>query len=117
MEATALFDLLEQKNSYLLEFHKLNMDELNLLADGHIEHFEDFYYSRELLLNAISKLDVQISEDEIENLEQPNKIQKKKLLDILNLNRKMVMSIVDQDLAIISLLSELNKGKTKDIAS
>ena len=116
MEATVLFGLLEQKNSYLLEFHKLNMDELNLLANGRIDHLEDFYYSRELLLNAISKLDIKISEDEIDNL-QVNKNQKKKLVDILNLKRKMVMSILDQDLAIISLVNELKKDKTTDIAS
>ena len=116
MEATALFGLLEKKNSYLLEFHKLNMDELNFLGNGRIDHLEDFYYSRELLLNAIAKLDVQISEDKIENVEV-NKIQKKKLVDILSLKRKMVMSILDQDLAIISLVNELKKDKVKDIAS
>lgn len=116
MEATSLFNLLEQKNSYLLEFHKLNMDELKLLANGCIDHLEDFYYSRELLLNAISKLDIQISEDEIDSVEV-NKTQKKKLVDILSLKRKMVMSILDQDLAIISLFNELKKNKTTNIAS
>ena len=116
MEAISLFCLLEQKNSYLLEFHKLNMDELNLLANGRIDHLEDFYYSRELLLNAISKLDIQISEDEIENTKVNNN-QKKKLVDILNLKRKMVMSILDQDLAIISLVNELKRGKIADLAS
>ena len=116
MEATSLFNLLEEKNSYLLEFHKINMDELKLLANGRIDHLEDFYYSRELLLNAISKLDIQISEDEIDNV-QVNKTQKKKLIDILSLKRKMVMSILDQDLAIISLFNELKKNKTTNIAS
>ena len=115
MEAGSLFNLLEQKNSYLLEYHKLNIDELCKLAEGRMDHLEDFYYSRELLLNAISKLDVKISKNKIEGLEV-NKSQKKKLVDILNLKRKMVMSILDQDLAIISLVNELKKGKTKNIA-
>ena len=116
MEAIELFGLLEQKNSYLLEFHKLNMDELTFLANGRIDHLEDFYYSRELILNAISKLDVQISEDEVENV-QVNKGEKKKLVDLLSLKRKMVMSILDQDLAIISLVNELKKDKVLDFAS
>ena len=115
MESGSLFNLLEQKNSYLLEYHKLNIDELRKLADGRMDHLEDFYYSRELLLNAISRLDVKISKNTIESLEV-NKSQKKKLVDILNLKRKMVMSILDQDLAIISLVNELKKGKTKNIA-
>jgi len=116
MEATSLFNLLEQKNSYLLEFHKLNMSELKLLAEGKMNHLEDFYYSRELLLNAISKLDDKLEENEMGGV-QVDKKQKKKFLDILNLKRKMVMSILDQDLVIISLINELKKGKTLDIAS
>ena len=107
-ESISLFHLLEQKNSYLLEFHKLNMDELNRLAEGRMNNLENFYYSRELLLNAIHKLDDQISQNQIEELEV-NKKEKKKLVDILNLKRKMVLSILDQDLAIISLVDQLKK--------
>ena len=114
--ADSLFNLLEQKNSYLLEFHKINMNELNLLSKGCTDNLENFYYSRELLLNAIHKLDRKISENKIENL-KVGRGEKKKLVDILNLKRKMVMSILDQDLAIISLVNKLKKGSIGVIAS
>ncbi|MBC6415743.1 MAG: hypothetical protein GDA46_05050 [Bdellovibrionales bacterium] len=113
MEAVSLFNLLEQKNSYLLEYHKLNVNELDRLAKRRVENLEDFYYSRELLLDAISKVDTKISKNKIENLDV-NKKQKKRLVSILNLKRKMVMSILDQDLTILSLVNELKKGKTQD---
>lgn len=116
MEVISLFDLLEQKNSYLLEFHKINMDQLGHLSKGSLKNLEDFYYSRELLLDAIHKLDCQISGNKLEHI-TAKKSEKKKLIEILNLKKKMVMSILDQDLAILSLINELKKNGTADIAS
>ena len=114
-EAVSLFQLLEQKNSYLLEFHKINMDELKRLAEGSLNNLENFYYSREILLNAINKLDHKIFKNNMESL-KINKQGKKKLIDILNLKRKMVLSILDQDLAIISLIDQLKKSNPEDVA-
>ena len=111
----SLFQLLEQKNSYLIEFHKINMDELRRLAEGVLDNLENFYYSRELLLNAINKLDDKISKNKIEEL-KINQREKKKLVDILNLKRKMVLSILDQDLTIIALMDQLKKARVKDLA-
>ena len=113
--AISLFQLLEQKNSYLVEFHKINMDELKRLAEGSINNLENFYYSREILLNAINKLDDKISTNKIKSL-KVNKEEKKKLINILSLKRKMVLSILDQDLTIISLVDQLKKSNTTDIA-
>ena len=108
-----LFNVLEKKNSYLLEFHKINMDELSRLADGCIDNLENFYYSRELLLNAINKLDSQLKEGLNSQL-KINKKEKQKLLDLLHLKQKMVMSILEQDLIIMSLVNQLRQ-KDKDI--
>ena len=117
-ETFSLFDVLEQKNSYLLEFHKINMEELNRLAEGSLDNLENFYYSREILLNAISKLDHKLSTKEWDKPLKMDKEKKKKLLDIFYFKRKMVMSILDQDLVIISLVDRIKKNKpAKAIAS
>ena len=116
-EVFSLFEVLEKKNSYLLEFHKINMDELNRLAEGCVDNLENFYYSRELLLNAINQLDNTLSKNKLDKNLKVNKVQKKKLINIFCLKRKMVMSILDQDLAIISLVDQIKKGNIKSIAS
>ncbi len=116
-EVFSLFEVLEQKNSYLLEFHKINMNELNHLAEGCLDHLEDFYYSRELLLNAINRLDDKISQKNWDKNLKINKAEKKKLVEILNLKRKMVMSILDQDLIILSLVDKIKKDSIKAVAS
>ncbi|MCY4321489.1 MAG: hypothetical protein OXC37_03670 [Bdellovibrionaceae bacterium] len=108
LEDMSLFQLLEQKNSYLLKFHEINKDELERLSEGSTDNLENFYYSREILLNAIKKLDDQTS-NKIKAV-KVNKQEKKKLIDILNLKRKMILSILDQDLAIISLVDEIKKS-------
>lgn len=113
----SLFETLEKKNSYLLEFHKINMEELSRLAKGSLGNLENFYYSREILLNAISRLDNKISLDDLNEDVEIQPKEKKKLLDILNLKRKMVMSILDQDLTIISLVDKLKKEGIKAVAS
>ena len=116
-EVFSIFETLEKKNSYLLEFHKINMEELGRLAQGSLKNLENFYYSREILLNAISHLDDKISLNDLKKNIKINKKEKKKLLDILNLKRKMVMSILDQDLTIISLVDKLKKEGIKAVAS
>lgn len=112
-----LFEVLEKKNSYLLEFHKINMNELDRLAEGQMDNLENFYYSRELLLNAIKKLDNKITNDNLDKNLKINQEEKKKLEDILSLKRKTVMSILDQDLVILSLVDQIKKTNLQDIAS
>ena len=116
-EVFSLLEVLEQKNSYLLEFHKINMEELNRLSEGCTDNLENFYYSRELLLNAINKLDSNISQKNLYKNLEVDKSQKRKLLNILTLKKKMVMSILDQDLAIISLVDKIRNGHVEAVAS
>ena len=115
-EVQSLFNLLEEKNSYLLEFHKINNNEIERLIKGHQDNFENFYYSRELLLNAIDKLDKQIAKEEKGTCFEVQTEEKKKLKEILHLKRNMVLSILDQDLTIISLVDKLNQKNRKSVA-
>ena len=111
-----LLEILDRKNDYLLEFHKINTEEIERLNKGCIDNLENFYYGREILLNAIDKIDNTISEQGKESKYEVNKMEKKKLEEILKLKKKMVLSILDQDLVIISLVEEL-QNKIPAIAS
>ena len=112
-EVQSLFNLLEEKNSYLLEFHKINNKEIERLVEGRQDNLENFYYSRELLLNAIDRLDKQIVKEDKTSPLEAHKTEKKKLQEILRLKRNMVLSILDQDLTIISLVDRLNQKNIK----
>ncbi|MCY4513322.1 MAG: hypothetical protein OXB86_06505 [Bdellovibrionales bacterium] len=113
-EVRSLFEMLEQKNSYLLEFHKINTEEMDRLAEGCADHLEDFYYSRELLLNAIDKLDRRIQEKERKPAPLVGVSEKNKLKKLLSLKKNMILSILDQDLTILSLVEKINKDRNLD---
>lgn len=120
-EVSSVFEILEEKNSCLLEFHRINTDEILRLSQGRIDNLENFYLSRELLLRAISRLDSKIAKNN-SNGAGPNKIEvnqeeRRKLLELLNLKKNMVMSIVDQDMTILSLMEKLHQGKERFAAS
>ncbi len=121
-DVSSVFEILEEKNSCLLEFHRINTDEIRRLSQGRIDNLENFYLSRELLLRAISRLDSKIAQNN-SNSSGPRKTlevnqeERQKLLELLNLKKSMVMSIVDQDMTILSLMEKLHQGKERFAAS
>ena len=110
-EVAEIFNLLERKNSYLLEFHKINNKEIMQLSRGCIQNLENFYYSRELLLNAINRLDKQFKDKNFSRSCEMNSQEKKKLSEMLKLKNNMIQSILNQDVTILSLVDKLNEGK------
>ena len=111
VEFLEILDLLERKNSYLLEFHKINNKEISRLSKGCIRNLENFYYSRELLLNAIGRLDSRCNYEEFSKRCKVNFKEKEKLSHIFKLKDDMVRSILDQDVVILSLVDKLHEGK------
>ena len=93
-----------------MEFHKINNTEIEKLVQGCSDNLENFYYSRELLLNAIDRLDKQIAAEEQSTGFEAQNIEKQKLQELLRLKKSMVLSILDQDLIIISLVDRLQKN-------
>ena len=112
-ETESLFKILEQKNSYLVEFHKINTKEIELLTKGSLDNLENFYYSRELLLNAIERIDKRISDKRMLSDSSITKTERKKLEEILKSKKNMVLSILNQDLAIFSLVEKNEKSQKK----
>ena len=106
-----ILTLLEKKNSYLLEYHRINSKEISLLSKGQIKNLENFYYSRELLLDAIDKVDNKFKSKNLYEKSKMNHKTKQRLSDILKLKNDMVRSILDQDVTILSLVEQLNEGK------
>lgn len=111
VEITSVLEMLEKKNSYLLEFHKINNDELSRLHKGHTNNLENFYYSREILLNAIDRIDHELSFKKSKKTLKTSKKEKDKFVELIKFKQDMVLSILDQDITIISLVEELQNKK------
>ena len=114
-DVKSLFCLLEEKNDCLLKFHKLNNSEIGRLSDGCQDNLEKFYHAREALLNAIDKVDKRIAAEEKAARFEARKEEKKKLKKILRLKRDLALSILDQDLVILSLMNGLHEDDPPEV--
>ena len=114
-DVKALFHLLEKKNRCLLKFHKLNNDEIERLTAGCQDNLDNFYHDREALLSAIDQVDKRIAEEEKPARFEAQTAEKKRLKKILRLKRDMVLSILDQDLVILSLMSGLQEDNENEL--
>ena len=108
-DVKSLFCLLEKKNDCLLKFHKLNNSEIGRLTCGCQDNLDNFYHAREALLAAIDKADKRIAAEEKAARFEARKEEKKKLKKLLRLKRDLVLSILDQDLVILSLMNGLRE--------
>ena len=108
-----VIDLLGRKNGYLVDFQTLNSEELARIEQGNFANLEAFYYDRELLLNAMEKLDHKLREYSVDELGSTQSPFKEKILELLKNKRKFIHNILDQDMAIHDSLSASSVVKAK----
>ncbi len=100
----AIIDLLQQKNRYLVQFEKRSSLECNRLRAGDFNHIKQFYYKRQVILDAIENIDTHL------NKFKPPKISKKDkktITQLLQKNRDITRTILRKDILIHSYLNGL----------
>ena len=65
--------LLEQKNNYLVQFKKIGDFECRRLQSGDYSHIEQFYYSRQIILDAIGHIDEHLKRYNPKNISESHK--------------------------------------------
>ncbi len=103
---TYMIELLSKKNSYLIEFQKLNKEELGRLKNSNFQNLEDFYYDREILLNAISRIDQELSHYKVEDFKDVSEESKRKIIYLLRNKRQFLVYILNQDMQIHEQLGD-----------
>ena len=104
--------LLKQKNKQLSRFEKLSTEEYNRLLAGEFNHIQKFYKARQQLLQSIEHIDRQLKKQQVHH--QPSKEDKKKVLKLLQIKKKIVLSILHKDLMIYSQLNEKDSLSLKE---
>ena len=105
--------LLQKKIAYLQDFQNLNREEWTRINQGNLENIEDFYYDREILLNAIERIDKQLQHYKIDQCEGVDKKSKNKIIFLLQKKRKAIHHIVGQDMKIHDCLHLVFAEKNK----
>ena len=97
-------DLLQQKKDYLKEFEKINSVECNRLRAGDYNHIQQFYYNRQIILDAISNIDKHLKECEAQAFSEEEKQLVRSLFQNM---RGLITSILHTDILIHSYLNDL----------
>ena len=95
-----MISLLKRKNSYLVDFKILNTEELDRIKSGDLNNLEAFYYDREILLNAMGRIDKELSHYTLDQFEDVSESSKKTILDLLKNKKQFIRFILNQDMQI-----------------
>lgn len=117
MSIHEVIDLLDRKNKYLSDFRKINTEELVRIQKGNLNNLETFYFDREVLLNAIDRLDQSMQGCKLDQLEDVCDTSRKKVLDLLTEKKKLINGIISQDLDIHSRLESQATTSKKEQAA
>ena len=97
-------NLLKQKNEYLSQFKNLTLKELQRLQTGDTAHINQFYYLRQIILDAIESIDMYLKLYELQDSSETNA---RIILMFLQKNRELLKEVLKQDILMHSYLSEL----------
>ncbi len=106
-----VIDLLRQKNNYLFQFEKISTLECQRLQKGDYSHIKQFYYSRQIILDAIENLDIQLKKY---NPEKISEKEKKTVIQLLRKKREVTLAILQKDILIHSYLNDLQYDIVED---
>lgn len=102
-----LIKLLEDKNHFLEKFFSLNERELNNFSNGNFDGLENFYQTREKLIDLIRFVDAKIDQfgllGEKKNM-QPSLEEKQAIREAFSYKDKLAEKIMKMDLEILSLI-------------
>ncbi len=114
-----LIELLEERNRHLRKFKKVNDVEMDNFCHGNFDNLENFYKTREGLLDVIRSLDELISGSNQEFIEsnEINMDTKKVVGRALSEKTRLVTSILSQDLQILSFIEQAKSEMIKDLSA
>jgi hypothetical protein len=109
-----IITLLNQKNHYLEKFYSLNETELIRFAAGDFEGLEEFYQTREKILEMIKYLDSEIDKVDAGS-HAPSQEQKRELKEALAIKEEYVNRILSQDLQILSCIESAKSNIIREL--
>ncbi|MEK6553742.1 MAG: hypothetical protein AABZ31_00755 [Bdellovibrionota bacterium] len=114
-----IIELLNEKNFCLEKFIGVNATELSNFTSGNFDNLEEFYATREGLLEIIKKIDFLIDEKNQDPVDTA-KISvefKRDILDAQRTKNDLVGQILQQDLEILSALESAKSEIIRELSS
>ncbi len=109
-----IIDLLNHKNHYLEKFYSINENEILNFARNDFSHLEDFYQSREKILETIRYIDSEIDVAQNSDAVVTND-QRRQVSTALAIKEEYVARILAQDLEILSCIESAKSNIIREL--
>lgn len=111
-------ELLMEKNNCLEKFFRLNESELMNFTSGNFDSLEEFYETREGILEIIKRIDMLLDENNQApvNIEAVSPEFKKNVLEAFRYKNDLVSRILAQDLEILSALESAKTDIIRELS-
>lgn len=111
-----VIELLNQKNHYLEKFYSLTEVEIENFSMGNFDNLENFYHTREKILDIIKYIDGQIFNANAETEAFLNStIDRKIMQEAIAIKEEYVSRIIEQDLQILSCIENTKSNIIKEL--
>lgn len=107
--------LLQQKNHYLEKFYALNEQETENFKVGRFDSLEDFYQTRENILQMIKYIDQQIDEEPSVEPGEVSNDDKNLIREALAIRDQYVSRIISQDLEVLECIETAKSNIIKEL--
>lgn len=112
-----IINLLWDKNYHLQRFYEMNETELANFVEGQFDNLEQFYNSREAILDLIGCIDRLIDQaHHMISVSQVTQAHKEEVTKALNSKDDLVHRILSQDLQILSVLEAAKSNIIKELS-
>jgi len=114
-----IITLLREKNHYLAKFHEVNEKELLHFDSGNFDNVENFYGTRDKILDLIRLIDEMITEENAKHDNNPvaTSGQRIEAEYLLNEKDELVKKILDQDLEVLSTIEKEKSNIIREMQS
>lgn len=112
-----IITLLNEKNHYLEKFYALNEVELVNFAQGQFDNLENFYQTRERILDVLKYVDAQIerAHEEIGMAAEVAMEARREIKESLRIKDEYVARIIEQDLQVLACIEMAKNSIIKEL--
>lgn len=112
-----IINLLQEKNHYLEKFYSLNETEIVNFSLGNFEGLENFYNTRERILEILKYIDGQLESvnAELEDLNQFSSEQRRQVKESMAAKDEYVSRIIEQDLEVLACIEAAKSNIIREL--
>lgn len=112
-----IISLLQEKNHYLEKFYSLNEAEIVNFSLGNFDNLENFYNTRERILEILKYIDAQLDleNSEIPDLDQFSIDERRQVREAMGIKDEYVSRIIEQDLEVLSFIEAAKSNIIREL--